>query len=61
MAAAEDEDIKQRFLKAAEFVRGIVDKLDSKRLLYLYARFKQVTFIYNIVLAFWGFLTNNCF
>ena len=37
----EDSELREEFEDAAAYVRGIAGKLDSKDLLYFYARFKQ--------------------
>ena len=37
----EDSELREEFEDAAAYLRGIAGKLDSKDLLYFYARFKQ--------------------
>ena len=35
-------ELENLFTKAIDFVKASTDKLDSKQLLYLYSRYKQV-------------------
>ena len=43
MAAHSDADLQEIFDRATNYVRSIVGTLDSGKLLYFYARFKQVS------------------
>ena len=40
-----DEFLQDIFVKATNYVKSSTDKLDSTRLLYLYARYKQVKIV----------------
>lgn len=42
MASFEDPQLKELFEKAALYLRTLAGELDSEKLLYFYARFKQV-------------------
>ena len=47
-----DDFLQDIFVKATNYVKSSTDKLDSTRLLYLYARYKQVKVVLQFPSAF---------